>query len=154
MSVEGFDHLAITVADVEATVAFYGEVLGAEPMYLEEFRAGKIPIVMMQVGANRINVHPGAAPASPHARLPTPGSVDLCFRWGDTIAAAQAHLAELRHRGHRRPRPPPGQQRRTRPVRLLPRPRRQPAGIPHHQGLNRRSGTAGPIGGGRKRAVW
>lgn len=93
MSVEGFDHLAITVADVEATVAFYGEVLGAEPMYLEEFRAGKMPIVMMQVGANRINVHPGAAPASPHARLPTPGSVDLCIRWGATIAEAQAHLA-------------------------------------------------------------
>ena len=51
MSVEGFDHLAITVADVEASVAFYGQVLGAEPMYLEEFRAGKMPIVMMQVGA-------------------------------------------------------------------------------------------------------
>ncbi len=94
MSVEGFDHLAITVADVEATVAFYGQVLGAEPMYLEEFRAGKMPIVMMQVGTNRINVHPVAAPASPHARLPTPGSVDLCFRWGGTIAEAQAHLAD------------------------------------------------------------
>lgn len=93
MSVEGFDHLAITVADVETTVAFYVQVLGAEPMYLEEFRAGKMPIVMMQVGANRINVHPAAAPASPHARLPTPGSVDLCFRWGATIAEAQAHLA-------------------------------------------------------------
>ena len=100
MSVEGFDHLAITAADVEAAVAFYGEVLGAEPMYLEEFRAGKIPIVMMQVGANRINVHPAAAPACPPAcppaRLPTcPPPVRLtCASAGAAPSPPpQAHLA-------------------------------------------------------------
>ena len=92
------------MADVEATVAFYGEVLGAEPMYLEEFRAGKMPIVMMQVGANRINLHPrrrsGLSPCPPAH----PGSVDLCFRWAA-----------------RSPRPsPPGRLRRRRSSKAPP----------------------------------
>jgi catechol 2,3-dioxygenase-like lactoylglutathione lyase family enzyme len=44
------------------------------------------------MGANRINVHPARAPVSPHAGRPTPGSVDLCFRWDAPLADAVALL--------------------------------------------------------------
>jgi catechol 2,3-dioxygenase-like lactoylglutathione lyase family enzyme len=92
VSVRGFDHLAITVADVERTLAFYRDVLGARVLYADEFRAGRIPVVVLEIGVNRINVHPARAPVSPHAGRPTPGSVDLCFRWDAPLADAVALL--------------------------------------------------------------
>jgi catechol 2,3-dioxygenase-like lactoylglutathione lyase family enzyme len=93
MTITGFDHLAITVADVERTFTWYREVLGAGVLYEQEWRAGTIPVVSLQIGANRINVHSAAAPASPHADAPKPGSADLCFRWIGTAEAAQRLLA-------------------------------------------------------------
>ncbi|MDH4146074.1 MAG: VOC family protein [Acidimicrobiia bacterium] len=95
MPVRGFDHLAITVADVEATVEFYGRVLGAEALYLDRFREGRFPIVSLVVGANRINVHPSPPRAGLVANLPTPGSVDLCFRWDGGVDDAAAWLRGL-----------------------------------------------------------
>ena len=96
MAVEGIDHLAITVADVEATVAWYARVLEAEPLHLDRWREGKIPVVLLQVGRHRLSVHAAAAPAEPHAGVPTVGSVDLCFRWSGPLADAQAHLVRQR----------------------------------------------------------
>lgn len=90
--IKGFDHYAITVADMEATMAFYRDVLGAEILWEKQWREGKIPVFSMQLGGNRMNVHSAAAPAAPHARLPVPGSADLCFRWEGPIAGAQALL--------------------------------------------------------------
>jgi catechol 2,3-dioxygenase-like lactoylglutathione lyase family enzyme len=92
MPVEGFDHVAITVADVDATLAWYERVLGAEPLLLDLWQAGRMPIALLQVGASRLSVHPAAAPASPHARLPTAGSADLCFRYDGPVAEILAHL--------------------------------------------------------------
>jgi catechol 2,3-dioxygenase-like lactoylglutathione lyase family enzyme len=92
MAVEGIDHLAITVADVEATVAWYARVLEAEALYLDQWREGAIPVVLLQVGRNRLSVHEAAAPAKPHAAVPTVGSVDLCFRWSGPLTDALAHL--------------------------------------------------------------
>lgn len=90
--IKGFDHYAITVADIETSMAFYRTVLGAEILWEAQWRAGKIPVISMQLGANRINVHQASAPAAPHANLPTPGSADLCFRWDRPISDAQAML--------------------------------------------------------------
>jgi catechol 2,3-dioxygenase-like lactoylglutathione lyase family enzyme len=92
MPVEGFDHVAITVADVDATLAWYERVLGAEPLHLDLWRAGRMPIALLQVGASRLSVHPAAAPASPHARLPTAGSADLCFRYDGPVGEILGHL--------------------------------------------------------------
>ena len=92
MAVRGFDHLAITVADPQRTVDFYRRVLGFEVYFEELFRQGRIPVLCMRAGANLINVHPAAAPAKPHADRPTPGSVDLCFRWSGPIDSAVARL--------------------------------------------------------------
>ena len=93
MPVEGFDHVAITVADVEATLRWYERVLGATPMLLEQFLAGDLPIAMLQVGASRMSVHPAAKPAAPHADAPTAGSADLCFRYAGPVEEILAGLA-------------------------------------------------------------
>jgi catechol 2,3-dioxygenase-like lactoylglutathione lyase family enzyme len=93
MPIRGIDHVAMTVTDVESTVSWYSRVLGANPLYLAEWRAGKIPVVILQVGESRLSLHSAAAPAKPHAQLPTPGSVDLCFRWSGPLSDAEAHLS-------------------------------------------------------------
>ena len=93
MPIRGIDHVAITVSDVESTVSWYSRVLGANPLYLAEWRTGKIPVVILQVGESRLSVHAAAAPAKPHAKLPTPGRGDLCFRWNGPLSDAEAHLS-------------------------------------------------------------
>jgi catechol 2,3-dioxygenase-like lactoylglutathione lyase family enzyme len=70
VTIAGLDHLAITVADVERTFTWYRQVLGAGVLYETEWRAGTIPVVSLQSGHNRINVHAAAAPAAPHAVAP------------------------------------------------------------------------------------
>lgn len=94
MSIRGLDHLAITVEDVERTIAFYRRVLDAQAIFEDLWRAGKIPVVLLQLGASRLSVHSARAPAEPHARVPLPGSGDFCFRWEGPIEAAIAHLRE------------------------------------------------------------
>jgi len=93
MPVRGLDHVAITVADVERTLAFYRRALGAVVLYEDLWRAGRIPVVILQLGASRLSVHGAAQPAKPHARAPTAGSADLCFRWDGPLDAAAAQLA-------------------------------------------------------------
>ena len=88
MSIRHIDHLAITVADIETTIAFYRDVLGAEVLYEDLWRAGTIPIVQLRLGASRLSVHAASGPAKPHAMAPTPGSGDFCFRWDASIADA------------------------------------------------------------------
>ena len=92
--IAGLDHCAITVADIEQTITFYRDLFGCEILYEELWRSGKIPIVSIRFGANVINVHAAASPASPHARHPTPGSGDICFRWDGPLQAAIDLLAE------------------------------------------------------------
>ncbi len=90
--IAGFDHLAITAADPEATMSFYRDVLGAEVLYEDKWRDGQIPVFTLQVGANRINVHDlirdKMIPAKLVAGKPVPGSEDFCFRWNGTIEEA------------------------------------------------------------------
>jgi catechol 2,3-dioxygenase-like lactoylglutathione lyase family enzyme len=96
MPVRGIDHVAITVDDVERTVAFYTELLGAEAIFLDKFRDEGFSVVSLVIGANRINVHPSPPRAPNHlvARRPTPGSVDLCFRWDGPIDEVVALLSQ------------------------------------------------------------
>jgi catechol 2,3-dioxygenase-like lactoylglutathione lyase family enzyme len=93
VSIRGLDHLALTVADVDRTLAFYRRVLGAEVLYEELWRAGKIPVAVLQVGASRLTVHDAAKPGLPNAAVATPGSADICFRFDGSLDEAAAHLA-------------------------------------------------------------
>jgi catechol 2,3-dioxygenase-like lactoylglutathione lyase family enzyme len=90
--IEGFDHVAITVADVAATVEWYQRVLGAQPLHWDRWLVGTMPIALLQVGAARLSIHPAAAPAAPHAVSPTPGSADLCFRFDGAVSEILAML--------------------------------------------------------------
>jgi catechol 2,3-dioxygenase-like lactoylglutathione lyase family enzyme len=93
MPIEGIDHVAITVADVETTVAWYERVLDAEPAYLDLWRQGKIPVVILQLGVTRLSVHDAARPGEPKAAVPTVGAADICFRWKGSLEGAQRQLA-------------------------------------------------------------
>ena len=87
MRVEALDHLVLTVADVEASAAFYGRVLGMQRVV---FGSGRIAL---QFGSQKINLHPAATPLAPHAARPTAGSADLCFVSTEPLAGWIAHLA-------------------------------------------------------------
>lgn len=89
MAIERLDHLVLTVASIEATVAFYEHAIG---MRAEVFGAGRRALTF---GAGRtrqkINLHAADRTFEPKADRPTPGSGDLCFVVDD-LAAAMARL--------------------------------------------------------------
>jgi catechol 2,3-dioxygenase-like lactoylglutathione lyase family enzyme len=70
--IRSLDHFVLTVADPDATVAFY-ERIG---MRRDEFEDGR---VALRFGDQKINLHRAGATIQPHARRPTPGSADLCL---------------------------------------------------------------------------
>ncbi|MFI0942606.1 VOC family protein [Streptomyces sp. NPDC021020] len=71
--VGGLDHLVLTVADVEESVAFYARVLGMRPV---TFGGGRRALAF---GTVKINLHEAGRELLPHAARPTPGSADLCL---------------------------------------------------------------------------
>jgi len=89
----GIDHVAITVADVETTWQFYEQLFGTE--IINEYAPGGKPAVRVFLvgGAARLSVHQFGNGVDLVAARPTPGSADICFRWGGVIGAAMAHLA-------------------------------------------------------------
>ncbi len=94
MPVRGLDHVAITCIDPEATVDFYKRVLHATTHFEDLWRAGEIPVVLLQVGGSRLSIHSAEAPAEPHARVPMSGSGDICFRWDGPIVEAERMLLD------------------------------------------------------------
>jgi catechol 2,3-dioxygenase-like lactoylglutathione lyase family enzyme len=83
--IASFDHLVLTVADPEATIAFY-ERLG---MQREEFGDGRLAL---RFGNQKLNLHRAGATIQPHARRPTPGSADLCLLVEGTLDAVEREL--------------------------------------------------------------
>ena len=94
MSVEFFDHVAITVTDVERTLDWYERTLGAQRLHHDLFVSGTIPIALLQIGGSRLSIHRAESPTAPHATAPTPGSADLCFRWSGSIESAMRALTD------------------------------------------------------------
>ncbi|MFQ6547164.1 VOC family protein [Aestuariibius sp. 2305UL40-4] len=75
--VTGLDHLVLTVADIDVTVAFYEDLLGmrAEIFY----PADGSTRVALAFGAQKINLHEVGREFEPKAAKATAGSADLCF---------------------------------------------------------------------------
>ena len=67
------DHIVLTTRDLDRCLDFYTRVLG---MTLERYGEGRIAL---KFGPHKFNVHPPGFVASIRARVPTPGSLDLCF---------------------------------------------------------------------------
>ena len=86
MRIDRLDHLVLTVADIDATVAFYTRVLGMEAV---TFGAGRTALAF---GRSKINLHRAGHEFEPKALRPTPGSADLCLITTAPPAAVLAHL--------------------------------------------------------------
>ena len=52
--VTGLDHIVLSVADTEKTLAWYCDELGLEPMLVEEWRAGEAPFPSARIDATTI----------------------------------------------------------------------------------------------------
>ncbi|NES14516.1 MULTISPECIES: VOC family protein [Micromonospora] len=52
--VTGFDHLVLTVADVERALDFYCGTLGLAPVRVDRWRAGEVPFPSVRVNAETI----------------------------------------------------------------------------------------------------
>lgn len=81
------DHIVLTTGNLERCLDFYTRVLG---MRLERYGANRLAL---KFGEHKFNVHPPGFDAGIKARLPTPGSLDLCFLADRPLEEVIAHLA-------------------------------------------------------------
>jgi catechol 2,3-dioxygenase-like lactoylglutathione lyase family enzyme len=72
MRIERLDHVVLTVASIERTVAFYRDVLGMAAQTFDGRWA-------LHFGEQKFNLHEAGHEFEPMADRPTPGSVDLCL---------------------------------------------------------------------------
>ena len=84
--IDSLDHLVLTVADVEATCAFYRRALGMEVV---TFGGGRKALAF---GCQKINLHRHGGEFEPKAARPTPGSGDLCLLTSVPLSEVVAHL--------------------------------------------------------------
>lgn len=54
MQVNALDHIVLKCADVATTLAWYLDVLGLQPVRVDEWRAGTAPFPSVRVGADTI----------------------------------------------------------------------------------------------------
>ena len=87
MHIDRIDHLVLTVADLERTVAFYTDVLG---MTAETFGEGR---TALRFGRQKINLHVAGSEFEPRAARPGPGTTDFCLVTETPIEQVQAELA-------------------------------------------------------------
>ena len=85
-TIDRLDHLVLTVADIDATIAFYSRVLGMSAM---TFAGGRRALAF---GAQKINLHRAGHEFTPHARTPAPGSADFCLITTTPLADAMAEV--------------------------------------------------------------
>ena len=86
MRVQRIDHIVLTVADLETTIAFYERALGMEAVSFGEGRRG------LAFGDQKLNLHQAGREFEPKARRPTPGAIDLCFTTDVPLEDVAAHL--------------------------------------------------------------
>ena len=86
ITINRLDHLVLTVADIEATCAFYTGVLGMEVVTFGEGRKA------LSFGVQKINLHQAGKEFEPKSQHPTPGSADLCFISDTPLDAVAVHL--------------------------------------------------------------
>lgn len=87
VTLDRLDHFVLTVADIDATCAFYQRVLGME---VRTF--GPLQRKALHFGRQKINLHQRGKEFEPKAAHPLPGSADLCFIANGPLDAVIAHL--------------------------------------------------------------
>ena len=86
MKINALDHLVLTVASIDDSIAFYQGVLGMDAV---TFGAGRRAL---RFGSQKINLHAAGHEFEPKAAAPTPGSADLCLVTGTPMAEVVRHL--------------------------------------------------------------
>jgi catechol 2,3-dioxygenase-like lactoylglutathione lyase family enzyme len=86
MKIDALDHLVLTVANIDASCAFYERVLGMQTITFGQGRKA------LAFGVQKINLHQQGHEFEPKAERPTPGSADLCFLTGSPLAQVIDHL--------------------------------------------------------------
>ena len=89
MKVERIDHVVLTVADIDRTIAFYQRALGMRAVTFGEGRRA------LAVGDQKLNLHQAGREFVPHAKAPEPGSVDICFTTTTPLDEVVSHLRSL-----------------------------------------------------------
>lgn len=82
--VTGLDHIVLRVRDLDASLAFYGELLGLPIESLEEYRAGQRPFVSARVGTELIDFVPDPT-YDRQAGAAQGGFLHLCVRVGGRL---------------------------------------------------------------------
>ena len=86
MNVKAIDHVVLTVRDIERTLSFYEKALGMRSVTFGDGRRA------LAFGEQKLNLHQAGREFEPKARVPTPGSVDLCFLTDEPLDDVIAHL--------------------------------------------------------------
>jgi len=86
ITIEHLDHLVLTVADIRTSCAFYSTILGMQELTFGNGRTA------LQFGSQKINLHQAGRDVAPQARMPMPGSADLCFIAATPLAEMVAAL--------------------------------------------------------------
>jgi catechol 2,3-dioxygenase-like lactoylglutathione lyase family enzyme len=86
VKIDSLDHLVLTVADVDASCAFYERVLGMQAVTFGEGRKA------LSFGVQKINLHRYHHEFEPKAAYPMPGSADLCFLTKVPVDQVMSHL--------------------------------------------------------------
>ncbi|XP_065063338.1 glyoxalase domain-containing protein 5-like [Rhopilema esculentum] len=84
--IKGIDHLVLTVRDINKTAEFYTNVLGMELVVFGKGRKA------LKFGDQKINLHEYGNEFLPKARIPTPGSIDICLVAEDDLESVIRHL--------------------------------------------------------------
>ena len=94
IAIDRFDHIVLNVRDVEASAAWYAEVLG---MHREDFASRSGSRTAMRFGRQKINLRPVDADVVAWFTgvHPVAGSDDLCFITEHTPQHVVAHLQAL-----------------------------------------------------------
>jgi catechol 2,3-dioxygenase-like lactoylglutathione lyase family enzyme len=74
--IDRIDHIVLTTRDKPGCIRFYTELLG---MKLVTFKTPTEERLALAFGEQKINLHEWGHEYKPHAHLPAPGSLDLCF---------------------------------------------------------------------------
>jgi catechol 2,3-dioxygenase-like lactoylglutathione lyase family enzyme len=88
------DHFVIVAADVDATLRFYRDVLGATILEEDAWRNGELVFPIIHFGPWKANVHAADGNIELVARRPTAGSIDAALVWPGPLAEAARHLGD------------------------------------------------------------
>jgi len=88
INITHLDHLVLTVNNIDTTVDFYQRILGMKKQTFANNR------VALKFGGQKINLHQVGREFEPGARVPVPGSADLCFVIQSPLPVAMQHVRD------------------------------------------------------------